>query len=147
MAVMELKELNFDCVQPVLAYCIEEARKRYDKSICVAVCDAYGFLLAFGRADGAPVRSIALSQQKAYTAVRMGSTSAAFLERLRREDIAIGYFCDSLLTALPGGSLIRHGARVVGGVGISGLTPSEDQALADDAAGFCERALLARGSV
>ena len=138
---MAVLELNLERVQPVLAYCTEEASKRYDKAVCVAVCDAYGFLLAFARADGAPVRSIALSQQKAYTAVRMGGTTTAFLERLRREDIAIGYFCDSLLTALPGGALIKDGARVIGGVGISGLTPSEDQALADDGAGFIETAL------
>ena len=144
---MAVIELNLELVQPVLAYCIDQASKRYDKPVCVAVCDAYGFLLAFARADGAPVRSIALSQRKAYTAVRMGGTTTAFLDRLRREDIAIGYFCDSLLTALPGGALIKDGARVLGGVGISGLTPSEDQALADDGAGLSASALLQRGAL
>jgi glc operon protein GlcG len=144
---MAVLELNFERVQPVLAYCIAEAHQRFDKPVCVSVCDAYGFLLSFARADGAPVRSIALSQQKAYTAVRMGGTTTAFLERLRREDIAISYFCDSLLTALPGGTLIKDGTRMIGGLGISGLTPAEDQALADDGAGFVERALLQHQSL
>jgi glc operon protein GlcG len=96
------------------------------------VCDAHGFLTAFARADGTPVRSIALAQQKAYTCTRMGSTTSAFLERLRREDLALGYFCDPLLTALPGGALLDDGnGRPIGAVGVSGLAPAEDQLLAD----------------
>jgi uncharacterized protein GlcG (DUF336 family) len=72
----------------------------------------------------------------------MGGTTAAFLERLRREDIAIGYFCDPLLTALPGGALLEDGAgRVIGAVGISGLAPAEDQLLADSGSEVVRRLL------
>ena len=67
----------------------------------------------------------------------------AFLERLRREDIPIGYFCDALLTALPGGALIEDGTgRAIGAVGISGLTPAEDQLLADAGTGFVQLSTL-----
>jgi uncharacterized protein GlcG (DUF336 family) len=94
-------------------------------------------LLGFFRADGAPVRSIALAQQKAYTSTRMGSSTTAFLARLRKEDIPISYFCDSLLTALPGGALLADAAgRVIGGIGVSGLSPDQDQEIADAGAGF-----------
>jgi glc operon protein GlcG len=136
---MAAVELDLPLAQRLLNRCVTQAQERFNKPVCVAVCDAHGFLVAFSRADGAPVRSIALSQQKAYTATRMGGTTTAFLERLRREDIAIGYFCDALLTALPGGALLDDGTgRVIGAVGISGLAPAEDQMLADAGSSFIQ---------
>ena len=83
-------ELALELAQRLLDHCVAQARERFGKPVCAAVCDAQGFLIGFARADGAPVRSIALSQQKAYTSARIGSTTMAFLERLRREDIPIG---------------------------------------------------------
>jgi glc operon protein GlcG len=136
---MTVVELDLELAHSLLHHCVAEAKKRFGKPVCAAVCDPHGFLIAFSRADGAPLRSIALSQQKAYTSVRMGVTTTAFLERLRREDIAIGYFCDALLTALPGGALLEDGThRVIGAIGISGLAPAEDQLLADSGTGFVQ---------
>jgi uncharacterized protein GlcG (DUF336 family) len=134
---MDNLKLDLTLALDLIAYAIGQAKQKFDKPVCVAVCDAYGFLIGLGRADGAPVRSIALAQQKAYTSTRMGSTTTAFLGRLRNEDIPIGFFCDPLLTALPGGALLADAAgRVLGAIGISGLSPVEDQGLADDSAGF-----------
>ena len=136
---MAVVELDMELAQRLLNHCVAQAKERFGKPVCVAVCDMHGFLIAFARADGAPARSIALSQQKAYTSTRMSSTTTAFLERLRREDIAIGYFCDALLTALPGGALLEDGTRrVIGAIGISGLAPAEDQLLADAGTHFIE---------
>ena len=99
---------------------------------CVAVCDPPGFLIAFSRMEGAPVRSIQISQGKAYTAVRMGVSTEVFLARIQKEGIEISYFCDPQLTALPGGSVLKDRAgTVVGGIGVSGLTSAEDQVITD----------------
>lgn len=111
---------------------IRKAMDDFKKPICVSICDPQGFLLAFARAEGAPVRSIQISQGKAYTAARMGVTTEALLARLKREDIAVGYFCDPLLTALPGGSPLKNAAGVaIGAAGVSGLTSAEDQSVTD----------------
>ena len=81
---------------------------------------------------GAPARSVRISQGKAYSAARMGVTTQAVLERLHREKIEIGYFCDPEITALPGGSPLKNAAgRMVGAVGVSGLTSAEDQSVTD----------------
>jgi glc operon protein GlcG len=130
-----MEVLDLQCVQTLLANSIVIAQQRFSRPVCVSVCDSHGFLVGFYRMDGAPVRSIQISQQKAYTSVRIGVSTEAFLARLRREDIPIGYFCDPLLTALPGGAVIGDATGgMMGGVGISGLTPAEDQALADELA-------------
>lgn len=127
-----MQSLSLELADKLLDAARALARDVYGKPVCVSVCDAYGFLIAFARMDGAPVRSIQIAQQKAYTCSRMGVSTAAFLERLRAEDVAIGFFCDPLLTALPGGALLADAqGRPVGAVGVSGLAPADDQALAD----------------
>ena len=130
MPAADLLDLNR--AQRLVEHLVTDARSRFGKPVCIAVCDMYGFLIAFGRADGAPVRSSAISQQKAYTCARIGTTTVAFHQRLQREDVPIGYFCDPLLTALPGGALLHdRDGRVLGAIGVSGLAPDQDQLLAD----------------
>lgn len=130
-----MEALNLQHVQTLLANSVVIAQKRFSRPVCVSVCDSHGFLVGFYRMDGAPARSIQLSQNKAYTCVRIGVSTEAFLARLRRDDIPIGYFGDPLLTALPGGAVISDATGgMAGAVGISGLTPAEDQALADELA-------------
>jgi uncharacterized protein GlcG (DUF336 family) len=107
----------------------------FGRPICIAVTDERGALLAFTRMDGAPVRSIKLSEGKAYSAARLGVSTTAFHERLVREGMPASYFGDPTLTGLPGGAVIRsQSGATIGGVGISGLAPAEDQQLADAAA-------------
>jgi uncharacterized protein GlcG (DUF336 family) len=116
---------------------MEKAAADYGRPICVAVCDASGFLVAFQRMEGAPLRSIAIAQGKAYSAARMQVSTDALLARLERENIPASYFCDDKITALPGGSVLKdaHG-DIVGAAGISGLTSAEDQEIADHLSGL-----------
>ena len=128
--------LTLEAARQLLDRAMAKATQEFKRPICVAVCDAQGFLLAFARMEGAPVRSIAISQGKAYSAARMGVSTQAILERLKREGIEIGYFCDPLLTALPGGSVIKDkSGTVIGAIGVSGLTSAEDQLITDFLAG------------
>lgn len=124
--------LNREAAMKLAQEAMNKAQADFGRPICVAVCDAAGMLLAFVRMDGAPLRSIRISQGKAYTAARMGVTTAAFLARLRKEDIEVGYFCDPELTALPGGSVLRNAdGTTAGAIGVSGLTSAEDQQITD----------------
>ncbi len=105
------------------------------RPVCIAVTDERGALLAFTRMDGAPVRSIKLSEAKAYSAARLGVSTTAFHERLARDGMPASYFADPTLTGLPGGAVIcNQSGAIIGGVGVSGLAPAEDQQVADAAA-------------
>jgi uncharacterized protein GlcG (DUF336 family) len=124
--------LDLQRAQALVAQAISQAARDYARPICVAVCDDKGFLIAFGRVEGAPVRSVAISQGKAYTSARMGVTTEALLDRLHREQIEIGYFCDPLMTALPGGSPLKdRDGTLRGAIGVSGLTSAEDQVITE----------------
>ncbi len=130
-----MNSLNLKRSNELTRHAIEKAAADYGRPICVAICDPAGFLVAFQRVEGAPVRSIAISQAKAYSAARMQTNTDALLERLRRENIALSYFSDDRLTALPGGSIIKNADDVIiGAVGISGLAAAEDQQIANHVA-------------
>jgi uncharacterized protein GlcG (DUF336 family) len=132
-----MKAMTLETANDLVAEAMARAATQFARPVCVSVCDAAGFLVAFARADGAPLRSIRIAQAKAYTAVRMGVTTEALLARLHREQIEIGYFADSGLTALPGGSVLKDAAgAVIGGIGVSGLTSAEDQQVTDHVAGL-----------
>lgn len=127
-----MEKLDLDRAQELVRTAVTKAASDFSKPICVAISDATGALIAFARADGAPLRSIAIAQAKAYTAVRMGVNTDAFLERLERENLQASYYCDEKLTPLPGGAVLKAmGGAVVGGAGISGLTSAEDQIVAN----------------
>ena len=123
--------MTFDRAQEIVRRAMEKAAAEFKRPICVSVCDKSGFLVAFGRQDGAPIRSIWIAQQKAFTAARMGVSTEAFLARLRKDNLEAGWFGEGLV-ALPGGSVVKDAAgEVIGAVGISGLAASEDQQIAD----------------
>ena len=130
MSVLALATAR-DLIDQAMAHATEQ----FKKPVCVSVCDASGLLVAFVRQEGSPVRSVALSQGKAYSAARMGITTQAVLERMHREKIEIGYFCDPLLTALPGATPLKDkNGTLVGAIGVSGLTSAEDQQVTDHVA-------------
>src|SRR6266576_4632547 len=50
----------------------EAKAQEMGKSMCIAVCDEDGTLKAFRRMDGAPLLSVQIAQDKAYTAISFG---------------------------------------------------------------------------
>ena len=132
-----MNSITLEHAQACLNVAIEKANKEFKRPICVSVCDSYGYQVAFFRMDKAPIRSIAISQQKAHTATRMGMSTDAFLDRLNTDNIDIRYFCDPLMTALPGGNLLMSkGGEVLGAFGVSGLKPIEDQVITETVSAY-----------
>lgn len=115
-----------------MARAIEQARSEFKRPICIAICDPYGLLfIVYPHARGA-CPGIAIAQGKAYTAARMGVGTDAFLERLHRENLQPGYFCDPLSTGLPGGAVLKNAAgEIIGAAGVSGMAVQDDQIIAN----------------
>jgi glc operon protein GlcG len=120
-----------------------EGKSRVSASDSCLVYDQSGYLVAFCRVDGAPLRSIQISQNKAYAAVRMGVPTDQFLARLRKDQLQASDFGENL-TPLPGGNpLIGAGGKVLGAIGVSGLALSEDQSIRSNV-GWSSRELRRR---
>jgi len=126
-----LEKLTLNLVQKMVAGAIAKADADFHRPICVSVCDQNGFLLAFVRMDGAPIRSIQISQNKAFTAVRMGVPTDKFMDRLQKDHLEASYFGESL-TPLAGGNPVKDAnGKVLGAIGVSGLALNEDQSITE----------------
>jgi glc operon protein GlcG len=127
--------IDVKTAQSLITMAMEAAQRQFHRPVCVAICDIGGFLVAFARGDGTPVRSIEISQGKAYSAARMLTSTTEFLARLHKDQISASYYCDPRLTGLPGGAVLKQAdGAVIGAIGISGLTSNEDQTIADEIA-------------
>lgn len=96
----------------------------------VAILDESGLLKAFCRMDGAPLISIDVAQNKAYTAL-LGAPSQDFFNRIK-EDPALLAGAPHIprIVTFGGGLPIRIDDTVVGGIGVSGGTVEQDIACA-----------------
>lgn len=126
-----MDKLVLDFVQKLLQQAMDKAKADFGRPICVTISDQAGEMLGFVKMDGAPLRSIQISQRKAYTAARMGVPTCAFMERLQRDKFLASDF-DSIFTGLPGGTPLKNKeGGIIGAIGVSGLAASEDQAITD----------------
>ena len=101
-----------------------------------AVVDSGGNLLAFRRADGAFLHSIAIAQDKAYTAAGFGMSTSELHDAVK-EPAALrdGIMLRERIILFGGGFPIVVDGEVVGGIGCSGGSEEQD--------GLCARAGLA----
>jgi glc operon protein GlcG len=122
-----------------------EARKMIDlvvdhatqlkKAAVVAVADSHGELIAFARMDGAPLSSINVAANKAWTAARERKPTKDIGDKVRHPEKGhdIAYYGDPRFVGWGGGlPIIRDGA-VIGAIGVSGLSSQEDVELATKA--------------
>lgn len=98
------------------------------KAAVISVVDAHGELLAFLRVDGAPLASIQIAMNKAYTAARERKPSGEIGQASRnlRYGFDIAYFGDPRIVGWGGGLPVIVDGMVVGAVGVSGLPEAED---------------------
>lgn len=110
--------------------------ERDSLSLAAAVVDAHGELLAFVRTDGCRLPSIAIAQNKAYTAAREQTESKTLGARSR--DAERGFpmtnFGELRYVTWGGGLPIRTAdGVVVGAIGVSGLPEHLDIEVAQEA--------------
>ena len=100
------------------------------RTAVIAVADAHGELLALLRLDGAPLSSIAVAGNKAFTAARLRRPTREVGAQLRERGTDIAFYGDSRYLGFGGGLPVRIGGTVVGAVAVSGLSDAEDEELA-----------------
>jgi uncharacterized protein GlcG (DUF336 family) len=105
-----------------------------DKGACVnvAVVDAGGLLAAFLRMPGAPLHSVDIAIDKAYTAVSFGLPTHQWAEALQGHSAAVreGIVLRPRFVAFGGGLPIVEAGQRIGAIGVSGGSEEQDQSIA-----------------
>lgn len=115
--------MSLRVAEKMSAYAKQLVEESYgNRPFSIAICDKSGFLVLFHKQDDVKLLTIQLSINKAYTAARMGVSTAEFLRRLQRENLNIAYFADEQFVAMPGGvPIFDENNQLIGAVGIGGL--------------------------
>lgn len=97
--------------------------------INVAIVDRSGLLVAFLRAPGAPLHSMDIARDKAYTAASFGVNTAQWSERLagKSEGLQKGLILQPRLVIFGGGLPIKVDGQLIGGIGVSGASEAQDE--------------------
>ncbi|HYW61264.1 MAG TPA: heme-binding protein [Xanthobacteraceae bacterium] len=121
--------INNETAKKVAAAAVAELNKRNWKGMCIAVVDTHGELVYFERDDRCQYASIAISQHKARTAARYRRPTVVF-ERLIGKGPFFNYLTtlDDIVASRGGNPLVVDG-KVVGAIGVSGGTGSQDDVI------------------
>ena len=117
--------ITLDQAKKVMAAAEAEAKKN-NWNVVISIVDPGGQLVALQRLDNTQFGSIEVAREKAYSAVAFRRPTKAFQD-------AIGQGGENLrLLKLTGGSLLEGGipivvdGKIIGAVGVSGVTSQQD---------------------
>lgn len=118
--------INTETAKKVAAAAVAEARKRNWNALCIAIVGPSGDLVYFEKQDNCQFASVTISQHKARTAARYRRPTLVFERLLGR-----GQFFNYLPTlddviASRGGNPLVVGGKVIGAIGVSGGTGTQD---------------------
>ena len=119
--------IGLDKAQALIQAAIAEANKRgWPEDF--AVVDWGGNLVAFARMDGAQLASIAIAEHKARTAARYRRPTVAFENAVQKFGFNYILTLDDVIASRGGIPLVDNG-KIIGAIGCSGGTGSQDEAL------------------
>jgi glc operon protein GlcG len=120
---------------------IVENALQMQKAVVVAVADCRGELIAFARMDAAPISSVVIAINKAWTAARTGKPTQEIGEKVRdpQKGHDISYYGDPRFVGWGGGVPVWKDGDVAGAVAVSGLSSKEDSGLAASGADLIMR--------
>jgi glc operon protein GlcG len=112
--------------QAAISAAMAEAEKR-GWAVNIAVVDSGANLVAFARMDGAQIASIAVAEHKARASASYRRPTKVFEDGVQRSDNKYLLSLDGIIASRGGIPLIEDG-KIIGAIGCSGGTGSQDEA-------------------
>lgn len=111
---------------------LTEASRDGGKPAVIAVVDDKGELICLARMDGANPFHQTMAVRKATTAALMGLDTSVFGQMMPKMNMTMLDFGSTDICLVPGGLTVRKpgGGAVLGGIGVSGRQPGQDEELA-----------------
>ena len=132
--VVKKHSISSELAQKMVDAAVAKAR---ELGVCenVAILDDGGNLKAFSRMDGAPILSIEIAQNKAYTAL-LGVSTQEFFDFIQGDPSLLAGIPTLRVAAWGGGFPIKVDGEIVGAIGVSGAPAVQNDV-------DCARAALA----
>jgi uncharacterized protein GlcG (DUF336 family) len=122
--------ITIEAAQRMIAAAEAKAREM-GRPMCIAIVDGDGTLKAYSRMDGAPLLSVQISQDKAYTAISFGMATHEWHEFVKDDPpLRDGIIKTDRLIVFGGGYPITADGQIVGGIGVSGGHYTHDMEVA-----------------
>ena len=119
--------VNLEQAKKILVAAEAEARKN-NWPVAIAVVDTHGFLIAFQRLDNTQTGSINVAVEKARTAAMFKRPSKAFEDGIAGGRMAILGLQGA--TPIEGGIPLMQDGKIIGAIGVSGVTSAQDAQVA-----------------
>ena len=123
------RPISLEQAQAVIQAAVAEAKQRNWK-MNVAVADSGGNLVAFQRMDGAMLASIQIAEHKARAAVTFRRPTKAFEDGINLMHLNYLLAFDGIIASRGGIPLIDQG-DIIGAIGCSGGTDSQDEVVSN----------------
>jgi uncharacterized protein GlcG (DUF336 family) len=117
--------ISLERAQAAIAAAVAEAKK-HDWKLNVAIVDSGGNLVAFQRMDGAQLASIPIAEHKARTAASFRRETKVFENGVQQSGYNYILTLDGVIASRGGIPLIDSG-KLIGAIGCSGATGSQDE--------------------
>jgi len=129
------KESISDEMAMIMIKAATEKAKEIGKPFVIAIVDESGILKSFLRMDNAPLLSVQVAIDKAYTAVGFGMPTHQWYDFIKNDPpLALGAPSGiNRLIIFGGGYPIVINGKIVGGIGVSGGHYTEDMKVAEAA--------------
>src|SRR3984957_18053849 len=121
--------ISLDRAQAVIQAAVAEAKERNWK-MNVAVADSGGHLVAFQRMDGAMLAAIKIAEHKARAAATFRRPNKVLDDGVQVMRLNYLLAFDDVIASRGGIPLIDNGV-IIGGIGVSGGTDSQDEVVSD----------------
>jgi glc operon protein GlcG len=129
--VRTIHSIDYAEAKRVIDVIVEKALQM-QKSVVIAVADCHGELIGLARMDGAPIPSVCIATNKAWTAARERKPTKDIGDKVKHPEkgFDIAYYGDPKFVGWGGGIPVWRDGEAIGAVAVSGLPSAEDIALA-----------------
>ena len=117
--------ISLERAKAAIAATAAEAKK-HDWKLCIAVVDSGGNLVAFERMDGAQLASVQVSEHKARASATFRRETKVFEKGIQQSGNLYVMTLDGVV-ASRGGIPLVEGGKLIGAIGCSGGTGSQDE--------------------
>lgn len=125
-------DIGIEAAKKVAAGTIAECAKNKWR-VAVAVVDTHGALVYFEKMDDTQIASVQIAQNKARAAATFRRPTRVFADGITKGGAALTTLPGVI--GSPGGEPIVAGGKIVGAVGVSGVTGDQDEQCAKAGAG------------